>query len=74
VSTLRLEDPLLTAKEVAQRMRVNPRTVAKWARTGKITAVRTFGGHYRFKTSEINKIMSNEAIVTARPEDGGDDD
>lgn len=56
-SNVTMEDPLLTAKEVASRMRVNPRTVAKWARAGKLPVVRTFGGHYRFRKSEIDKIL-----------------
>lgn len=34
--------------------RVNPKTVARWARSGKMSAVRTLGGHRRFRAAEVN--------------------
>ena len=37
--------------------RVNPKTVTRWARAGKITAIRTLGGHRRFRASEINRCL-----------------
>ncbi|TML42800.1 MAG: BldC family transcriptional regulator, partial [Actinobacteria bacterium] len=46
-------DALLTPAEVAALFRVNPKTVTRWARAGKITAIRTLGGHRRFRASEI---------------------
>jgi excisionase family DNA binding protein len=50
-------DPLLTPAEVASMFRVNPKTVTRWARAGKITAIRTLGGHRRFRASEINRCL-----------------
>ncbi len=50
-------DPLLTPAEVAAMFRVNPKTVTRWARAGKITAIRTLGGHRRFRASEINRSL-----------------
>jgi excisionase family DNA binding protein len=44
---------LLTPKEVAQRFHVNPKTVARWAKAGKLTAIRTLGGHRRYRESEV---------------------
>lgn len=44
---------LLTPKEVAQRFHVNPKTVTRWAKAGKLTAIRTLGGHRRYRESEI---------------------
>jgi excisionase family DNA binding protein len=38
--------------------RVNPKTVTRWARAGKITAIRTLGGHRRFRRSEIEKFLA----------------
>ena len=35
------ENELLTPAEVAVMFRVNPKTVTRWARAGKISAVRT---------------------------------
>jgi excisionase family DNA binding protein len=48
---------LLTPAEVAVLFRVNPKTVTRWARAGKLTAIRTLGGHRRFKASEIRRCL-----------------
>jgi excisionase family DNA binding protein len=50
-------DALLTPAEVAALFRVNPKTVTRWARAGKITAIRTLGGHRRFRVSEIRRCL-----------------
>ncbi len=50
-------DALLTPSEVAQLFRVNPKTVTRWARAGKLTAIRTLGGHRRFRASEIRRCL-----------------
>jgi len=50
-------DPLLTPAEVAALFRVNPKTVTRWARSGKITAIRTLGGHRRFRTTEVRRCL-----------------
>lgn len=51
------DNELLTPGEVATMFRVNPKTVTRWARSGKISAVRTLGGHRRFRASEIRRIL-----------------
>ena len=51
------DDALLTPSEVAAMFRVNPKTVTRWARAGKISAIRTLGGHRRFKASEIRQFL-----------------
>jgi excisionase family DNA binding protein len=50
-------EALLTPSEVAALFRVNPKTVTRWARAGKLTAIRTLGGHRRFRVSEIRKCL-----------------
>jgi excisionase family DNA binding protein len=50
-------EELLTPSEVAAMFRVNPKTVTRWARSGKISAIRTLGGHRRFRASEIRKFL-----------------
>lgn len=52
-------EQLLTPSEVAAMFRVNPKTVTRWARAGKISAIRTLGGHRRFKASEIKKFLAD---------------
>ena len=51
------DEALLTPSEVAAMFRVNPKTVTRWARAGKISAIRTLGGHRRFRASEIQKFL-----------------
>ena len=47
------DNELLTPSEVAVMFKVNPKTVTRWARAGKISAVRTLGGHRRFLASAV---------------------
>ncbi len=51
------QEALLTPAEVAKMFRVNPKTVTRWARSGKISAIRTLGGHRRFKVSEVRACL-----------------
>jgi excisionase family DNA binding protein len=44
---------LLTFWEVAEMFSVDPRIVSCWVNHGKLEAVRTLGGHRRFRASEI---------------------
>ncbi len=53
------EETLLTPSEVAAMFRVNPKTVTRWARAGKISAIRTLGGHRRFRASEIRHFLES---------------
>lgn len=50
-------DPLLTPAEVAALFRVNPKTVTRWARAGKLSAIKTIGGHRRFRESEVRGLL-----------------
>lgn len=54
---LQTPEVLLTPSEVARLFRVNPKTVTRWARAGKLTAIRTLGGHRRFRESEIRRCL-----------------
>ena len=51
-------ETLLTPAEVAERFRVNPKTVTRWARAGKLHAIRTLGGQRRFRKSEIDRCLA----------------
>lgn len=59
------ENELLTPSEVAVMFKVNPKTVTRWARAGKISAVRTLGGHRRFRASEIRSLLEQVQDVEA---------
>jgi excisionase family DNA binding protein len=49
----RESEVLLTPSEVASLFRVDPKTVTRWAKAGKLTAIRTLGGHRRYRQSEV---------------------
>jgi excisionase family DNA binding protein len=50
---------LLTPAEVAKLFRVDPKTVTRWAKAGKLTAIRTLGGHRRYRQSEVQSLLSS---------------
>lgn len=49
---------LLKPGEVARILRVSPKTVTRWANQGRLVAVRTPGGHARFRRSEIDALLA----------------
>ena len=48
---------LLTPAEVAALFRVDPKTVTRWAKAGKLTSIRTLGGHRRYRSSEVHALL-----------------
>jgi excisionase family DNA binding protein len=52
-----LTEQLLTPKEVAAMFRVEPKTVRLWAKAGKLSAIRTLGGHRRFREAEVRQLL-----------------
>ncbi|WP_256794673.1 BldC family transcriptional regulator [Terrabacter sp. Ter38] len=51
---------LLTPAEVATIFRVDPKTVSRWARAGRLHALRTLGGHRRYPESEIRALVDRQ--------------
>jgi len=51
------QENLLTPAEVATLFRVDPKTVTRWAKAGKLTSIRTLGGHRRYKESEVKELL-----------------
>jgi excisionase family DNA binding protein len=51
-------EPLLTPAEVATLFRVDPKTVTRWAQAGKLTSIRTLGGHRRYREHEVRELLS----------------
>jgi len=60
-TTPRATTSLLTPSEVATLFRVDPKTVTRWANSGKITSVRTLGGHRRYVESEVRGLLGTVA-------------
>lgn len=50
-------ESLLTPAEVAAMFRVDPKTVARWAKSGRLSAIRTPGGHRRFREAEVRSYL-----------------
>lgn len=57
-------DRLLTPAEVAAMFSVDPRTVTRWAKARRISAIRTPGGHRRYSETEVRDLI--EATRTTR--------
>jgi excisionase family DNA binding protein len=68
----RANDPLLKPGEVAEVMRVDPKTVTRWAKAGRVPSVRTPGGHHRFRTSLIKRLLDDgfDAVAEEATEAG----
>ncbi|MEO6145102.1 MAG: BldC family transcriptional regulator [Dermatophilaceae bacterium] len=54
-------EALLTPAEVGALFRVDPKTVTRWAKAGKLTSVRTLGGHRRYRESEVRALLRGAA-------------
>jgi excisionase family DNA binding protein len=54
-------EKLMTPAEVAALFRVDPKTVTRWARDGKLDAIRTLGGHRRYREAEVLALLSGAA-------------
>ena len=48
---------LLTPGEVATLFHVDPRTVTRWANEGRLTAIRTLGGHRRYRADQVFALL-----------------
>ena len=50
---LRDRERLMTPGEVARWLRVDPKTVSRWAADGRVSSIRTPGGQHRFRRSDL---------------------
>lgn len=54
---------LLRPSEVAHYLAVDPKTVTRWAKLGKINYVTTPGGHRRFHADVIRKMIHDTQML-----------
>ena len=54
-------EPLLTPAEVARAFRVDPKTVTRWAKDGRLNPVMTPGGHRRYRKSQVDSMLRGES-------------
>lgn len=57
--TVQEPEKLLTPSEVAAIFRVDPKTVTRWAKVGKLSSIRTLGGHRRFREAEVHALLAD---------------
>lgn len=50
-------EPMLTPAEVAALFAVDPKTVLRWADSGKLPSIRTLGGHRRYPEAEVRALL-----------------
>jgi excisionase family DNA binding protein len=53
-------ESLLTPAEVASMFRVDPKTVTRWAKSDKLSAIRTLGGHRRYREAEVRALLESQ--------------
>mgnify|MGYP003815186879 CR=1 FL=1 len=58
-------EELLTPAEVAALFRVDPKTVTRWAVAGKLTSLRTLGGHRRYRAAEVRPLLQEAQGLTS---------
>jgi excisionase family DNA binding protein len=49
---------LMTPAEVARLFGVRPPTITRWAKAGRLSTVRTLGGHRRFLADEVRALLA----------------
>jgi len=57
--TIQEPEKLLTPSVVAAVFRVDPRTVTRWAKVGKLSSIRALGGHRRFREDEVRALLAD---------------
>jgi len=55
-------DKLLTLKETQSILNVSKSTLQRWDKSGKLVALRTEGGHRRYKQSDIERIVGEKKV------------
>lgn len=61
------DDPLLTPGEVAAMVHVDPKTVSRWAVSGRLPFIRTPGGHRRYRRSTVEAFLAEYTRKPDRP-------
>jgi excisionase family DNA binding protein len=52
-------EPFLLTSQVADLLQVSPKTVARWAKDGRLPHQRTLGGHRRYPEAAIRQLLAS---------------
>jgi excisionase family DNA binding protein len=58
---------------VAELLGVHTATIARWAREGKLTPLRTPGGHRRYSRADIRRLLVDEATPSEAEQESATD-
>ena len=59
-------DKLYNISKTAEILDVTPKTLRIWDNSGKLKAIRTEGGHRRYKQTDIDEILKTKDGITYR--------
>jgi excisionase family DNA binding protein len=65
-----VNEPLLTARQIAELLGISPRTVLAWTRAGQLPAVKLPSGAVRYRGDEFDAWLAAHAVGRA---DGADE-
>ena len=60
-------EPFLLTHQVADLLHVSPKTVARWAKDGRLPFQRTLGGHRRYPEAAIRELAASLAREVSAP-------
>jgi hypothetical protein len=61
------EDTMMEPAAVARAFKVDPKTVTRWAKTGRLGFTRTMGGHRRYRSDDIIELLLALDVEAAPP-------
>jgi excisionase family DNA binding protein len=60
-------DRYLLPSQAAAILHVSPKTIARWAKEGRIPSTRTLGGHRRFNEQELRALEASMRVQVRQP-------
>jgi len=56
------DDTYISTGEAAKILRVSPKTVARWAKDGRLPHILTLGGHRRFPRRAVDEVARRTTV------------
>jgi predicted site-specific integrase-resolvase len=71
VSARRVTGPeLMRPREVCDAFRIDPKTVARWRKQGKLSYVLTPGGEHRYDAAQVRALLAGSRVSRQVPGGG----